>query len=413
MEFVVLALKNLNRYKLRSFLTTLGIVFGIGAVISMMSVGAGARSEILAQLDRLGPKNIVINTVRPPEEKKAGSKERNFINDYGLKFYDARYFKTILPTVEKVLSVHCPRKKVFYGNKILVPKILGVSPAYFTGMHLEIKQGRPLHDLDFPKARRVCVIGPGILRELAYIEDPLKLSLRIGDTNFRVVGVIKQADSTPAVGEALNIYIPFSTSLKRFGTLSYVRRTGAQESSKVELEQIIIVCRKLSQVIDTSAVVATILKKFHQRRDYEILVPLKQIQQAKKTQQTFSIVMVLIAGISLIVGGIGIANIMFASITERTREIGVRRALGARRRDIMLQFLSETIVIAMIGGILGCFLGIAGTYLIQYFTGWHAEIQMLSMFLTLAISCLVGILSGLVPAHHAAGLNPVTSLRHE
>ena len=420
LELLELALKNLNRYKLRSFLTTLGIVFGIGAVVSMMSVGAGARGEILAQIRKMGVKNIIINTVKPPEEKTASKgSQKSSTNKYGLTFRDAEYLKTILKSADKVLKVHQVRKKVYYKNRILEAKILGVESEYFDAMNIQVGKGRLLHYPDYPQHRRVCVIGPGITKEFLYFGDPLKFGFRIGDQFFNVVGVSAEEkisskiDAALMGGESLNIYIPFSTSVKRFGTFSVVRKTGSWDISKVELQQIIVSCKKVEQVLDTTSIIASVFKNFHKKRDYEIIVPLKQLQQAEQTQKVFRIVMVLIAGISLLVGGIGIANIMFATVTERTREIGIRRALGARKNDIMIQFLCETLVIAIIGGILGCGFGILGIYGIKNFTGWQTSVNIQSIAFTLIVSCLVGIFSGIAPAHYAARMNPVASLRHE
>ncbi len=419
MEMLALAVKNLNRYKLRTFLTTSGIIFGIGAVISMMSVGAGAKAEILAQIEKLGITNIIATTVKPPEEKKATGREQSWTNNYGLTFRDADYLGSILESAKMVLRVHRARHKIYFRNRIIEAKVLGVQPEYFGALNIEIGMGRPICPADAVNARRVCVIGPGLVRELLYTGDPLEMSIRVGPECFNVVGVTAEepvaagAEGVLSEGEGLRVYIPYETSLRRFGTFSIQFKTGSQEITKVELEEIIVSCRGVDDVLDSASVVSATLKNMHKRRDYEITVPLKQLQQVKKTQRIFRVVMVLIAGISLLVGGIGIANIMFATVTERTREIGIRRALGARRRDIVVQFLCETIVIALMGGIAGCGFGALGVFAIGKFTGWESAMNPDSMALALLISCLVGVLSGLAPARRAALFDPVASLRHE
>jgi putative ABC transport system permease protein len=419
LETFGLAFTNLGRYKLRTFLTTSGIIFGIGAVISMMSVGAGAKSEILAQIRRMGITNILVNTQKPPEEKKATGREQSWTNTYGLTFRDADYLRTVLPKVRRVLRVHRVRKKIFYRNRIIEGRILGVEPEYFRALNIEVSCGRLLGPPDAINNRRVCVIGPGIIRELLHTGDPLGMAIRVGPEIFHVVGVIHEEEfqgsssAGLAEGESLRVFIPFETSLRRFGTFSVTRKTGSFEATKVELEQIVVSCRGVDDVLDTAAVISSALKSFHEKRDYEIIVPLSQLRQVKKTQQIFRIVMVLIASISLLVGGIGIANIMFATVTERTREIGIRRALGARRRDVLVQFLCETILIAFLGGVFGCLFGVGGVALIGKLTGWEAVLNADAVVLALGISCLVGVLSGLAPARRAALSDPVASLRHE
>lgn len=416
-ELLEFAMKNLARHKLRSFLTTLGIIFGIGAVVSMMSIGSGAQGKILEQIKKMGTTNILIHTVKPPEEKKAGSDDDGgSINKYGLTFKDATYFKTILTSAKAILQIHRVSTKVYYKNRVLEPKIYGVPYDYFATLNKTVSVGRELNPADYPQARRVCIIAPGILRELAYVGDPLNLSIRIGSNFFRVIGVIKEESSDSSLlseGDSLHIYMPFATSVKRYGTFSIKRKKGSREIKQVQLNQIIISCKEVEDVLDMALVVSSILKNFHGKRDYEISVPLKKLRQAQETQRIFQIVMIMIAAISLLVGGIGIANIMFANVTERTREIGIRRALGATKRDIMLQFLCETIVISIIGGFLGCLVGIAGTFGIEKFTGWQSEISIPAMLFTLIISCLIGILSGIAPAHYAARGTPISSLRRE
>jgi putative ABC transport system permease protein len=246
------------------------------------------------------------------------------------------------------------------------------------------------------------------------------MTLRIGRFPFQVIGILEDEQFHSYTRKALaiddrsqEIYIPYATSMRTFGIYTYFRKAGSTERSEVELDQIIVQADQPDQVFPTARMIAAMLAKFHDRKDYEIVVPLELLQQSEETQRVFNVVMVLIASISLLVGGIGIANIMLATITERTKEIGIRRALGARRRDIMVQFLMETVAIAAIGGLMGALFGIGGIMGILEFTRWKALIAPHYVGISLLISCSVGILFGIYPARRAARMDPITALRHE
>lgn len=420
LEVLLLGVKNLLRNKLRSFLTMLGMIFGVASVIAMLSVGAGARHEILSRIQELGVKNVILNSVKPPEEIKPDSSDTRFKNKYGLTFEDADYIAEVVPTVDSMLRVNKIRQRVWYGSKRLEASVLGVGPEYLRMFGLQAGRGRVFNEVDARQGAKVCVIRKGLVRQLQAVEDPIGMWVSIGGFPFRVIGVLDDASFRSHTRKALNIdataqeiYIPYSTSMRTLGTVTLIERSGSQEFTEVDLDQIVVTTRDSDDVLRTSQMLGAALASLHDRVDYEIVVPLELLRQSEETQKVFNLVMILIASISLLVGGIGIANIMLATITERTKEIGIRRALGARRQDIVVQFLTETTAIAAIGGLFGCLFGILGILGIVELTSWKAVIEPEYVLVSLVISCTVGILFGIFPARRAARMDPITALRYE
>ena len=420
LEEFLLGLRNLRRYKLRSFLTTLGIVFGISSVIAMTAVGAGAKTEILRQMRHLGVRNLIVNTVRPPQLQKPTGSERNWLGQYGLTFDDLDRIRTTIPTVERALPVHFVKKGIWKGSRRIETKVFGVFPEHFEMLNLEPEVGRILSTRDEEKAARVCVVRRRLLEDLGLVGDPLKVDLKVGSIYYRVVGVLADERYDSPTQRALSIdarssevYVPFRAVLKTFGLTNSSSNAGSSENTRIELDQILVRARSEEEVASTARMLEAVLAKFHERRDYEILVPLEMLAQRRATQRVFSVVMFLIAGISLLVGGIGIVNIMLATVAERTREIGIRRALGAKRRHIVEQFLMETMAIAALVGAIGCVLGFGGVAGIEIYTRWRVIVTPGAVLAALGISCAVGILFGLYPAVRAARLRPIEALRHE
>ena len=419
-ELITEALRNLMRHKLRSLLTALGIIFGIASVVSMVSAGEGARREILEQIRELGTSNIIVNAKKPPAEQNAKKAEGTYLLTYGLTFHDLRQIRTTVPSVTAALPVHDVKDWIWFKSRRVEAKIHGVTERYFDQLGMKPIMGRLLDDKDEVERNRVCVVRTRVLREAHYVGDPLKLDLKIGSQYYRVIGVLPDFTSKnpdrAILGlddRALEVYVPFETVVDRLGLTKGTYESGSYEMSRVELHQIVCTVDDEANVPMAARGIQAILGKFHERRDYEVTVPIELLQSRARTQRTFDIVLPVIAGIALLVGGIGILNIMLASVTERTREIGIRRAIGASQLDITLQFLIETVMLALVGGVLGVLLGVAGSLLIEHLTEWKPVVTLGAVSVSLAISCLTGIVFGIYPARRAAMMDPVHALRHE
>lgn len=420
-ELIVEASRNLMRHKLRSLLTALGIIFGIASVISMVSAGEGARRQILDQINELGTNNIIVNAKKPPAKQSAKTEEggRSGI-EYGLTFRDLRQMRETLPGLVDALPVHDVKDWLWFKSRRVESRIRGVTQSYFRRLNLVPMLGRTLDDHDEQERARVCVVRARVLEEARYVGDPLKLQLKIGAEYYQVVGVLPDfATKNPdrsMLGlddRALEVYVPFETVVDRLGLTKGTYESGTYEVSRVELHQIVCTVADEKVVTAVARGVQQILATFHPRRDYEVVVPIELLQSRAAAQRTFDIVLPVIAGIALLVGGIGILNIMLASVTERTREIGIRRAIGATRFDITLQFLVETVMLALVGGLLGILLGIAGVKVIEQATDWKPVITPGAVLVSLLISCATGVAFGIYPARRAAMMDPVRALRHE
>ena len=420
-EVLGLGLKNLMRNKLRTFLTMLGMIFGVGSVIAMLSVGAGARREILARIQELGINNIIVHSVKPPEETKPGTQEQNrWMAKYGLRFADRELLEATCPAVERVLPVNQVKQPVWRGSRRSNAAVLGVLPEHLPMFHLEVARGRVFNQLDADECKQVCVVRRGLIDDLQLLEDPIGAAIHIGPQSYEIIGVLADAQFRAHTREALaidehaqDIYIPYTSSMRNFGTLTVIQRAGVQEMSKIELDEMIVVVKDTSLVRPASRMIETVLERSHKKKDYEVVVPLLQLQQQEQIQSVFNAVMIVIAAISLLVGGIGIANIMLATITERTREIGIRRAMGARRRDILTQFLTETAAIGVVGGLIGCLFGLVAVRVVVAYTGWQALTEPHYVIVALSISCLVAIVAGIYPARRASLMDPIGALRYQ
>jgi len=420
LEFAALALRNLRGYALRSLLTTLGVVFGIASVVTMMALGRGAEEQILRQIDKLGITNVILNSVKPPEDTSANT-ERSWMSKYGLLFSDHEQILATVPGIVRALPVHSYSERAWEGSRKEDVLVLGVTPEYFDATKMRIARGRGLTAADEQDRRAVAVIHQQLVRALGHFGDPLGYELRIGEQIYEVVGIVEDEEFQGLIRKALasperrenQVYVPYSTVLTRIGTASFTRRSGQFEATDIELNQVIVEVEKQQDVLPVAHMLRTLLERFHENRDYEMVVPLELLEQRRQYQAVFNIALLLIAGISLLVGGIGIANIMLATVTERTREIGVRRAIGAKRRHIMSQFLIETVMLSSAGGLLGVVAGYGGTLLMEWYTGWEAHFTPDVAVWALVVSCAVGILSGLFPAWRASHLDPIQALRYE
>jgi putative ABC transport system permease protein len=422
-----LGIKSLWMHKLRSSLTALGIIFGVSSVIAMLAIGEGASRAAQEQIARLGSRNIIIKTVPPPQDKDVGSQQQT-MRVYGLTYLDAERFRNSLPNIEVVVPSRRVPQQAWYRNRKVAVEIIGTVPWYPEISTVRVISGRFLGSIDMHNRQGVCVIDENVVKELFVLDDPLNQDVKILGDYYRVVGIVSAAqavsaantiDSGAAKGKSQgganvgNIYIPLTTVKNRFGEISLQYGTGGRSVEKVELQEITVKVGSIDQVLSTRDTLETILNRFHKKSDYQVVVPLELLKQARQTQRIFSIVLGSIAAISLLVGGIGIMNIMLATVSERTREIGIRRALGAKKRDIIIQFLSETLMLTFLGGILGIGLGSLIPFLVTHFGKMPTVITGISLVLAFGISGAVGIIFGIYPAYRAANMDPIESLRHE
>ena len=412
---------NVRTHKLRSALTVLGIVFGVCSVISMLSIGEGASQEVQEQIRRLGSQNILIQSLKPPDNPNAQQESRNFIIDYGLTYADAERLTTTLPSVDVVVPIKSRTEDLWFGSRKVQVQLLGTVPWFKQKQSMRIERGRFLTSLDLHRKMNTIVLTAHVASQLFLFDDPLGQAVRLGGDTYRVVGIIE--DPQGAVGAAssaselssqsADCFIPITTARARTGDHIIRRQQGSMSAEKVELSELILSVENLDDVLSTARLVEATLKAHHPKGDYKVIVPQRLLEEARKTQRIFSIVLGSIAAISLLVGGIGIMNIMLATVSERTREIGVRRALGARRRDIMTQFLFETLILSVGGGILGMLLGAGIPWMVTRLSGLTTVLTPLAFVLSFAVSAAVGIIFGLYPARRAALMDPIEALRHE
>ena len=411
-----LGIENLLLHKLRSLLTTLGIVFGVGSVVAMLSVGEGASKEALEQIRKLGSNNIIISSIKSVEDESK-STTRSHMSIYGLTYDDHLRVSESFTDIKRTAPIKLVRKEGRLGEKALELRVVGTTSKWFELVQRPIVAGRTLLPSDAKESSPVVVLTEFGARRLLAAEHTIGQSLRIGGDYFEIVGIVKsesgQAGEIQIPDQQVDAYIPINIAQAYFGDITTRRTAGSREREMVQLHQMIIQVRSIDDVEHTAKAVEAMLKRFHKKKDYIIRVPLALLRQAKATKRRFNIVLGSIAGISLLVGGIGIMNIMLASVTERTREIGIRRAIGAKRIQIISQFLIETVVLTTIGGLIGIGIGVAIPSLITYFAGMPTVITPASIILPLVISFIIGLIFGMYPAIRAAKVDPIVALRHE
>jgi len=414
-----LGIENLLLHKLRSFLTMLGVVFGVGSVVAMLSVGEGASKDALDQIQKIGSNNIIITSVKSTEEENTSNTSSSFLSVYGLKYADNERIKAIFSTVKAVVPVKSINKSGTLGSNTMDLRVVGTTPDWFRLVKRDIVAGRVLVEEDSKSKAQALVLTEYGARKLLATKSTIGQDVTIASTNFKVVGIVKSSDSGTLSGgvqlpdQEVDAYIPIEVAKFYFGDISIKQSSGSSERKNVELQQIIVEVDDMNHVAATSSGIETMLKKFHTKTDYSMSVPLALLKQAEATKRTFNIVLGSIACISLLVGGIGIMNIMLASVTERTREIGIRRAIGAKRKQIIVQFLIETVVLSTVGGVVGLCMGVFIPILITLFAGMKTVITAFSIILPLFISVAIGIVFGLYPAARAAEVDPIIALRHE
>jgi putative ABC transport system permease protein len=415
LRFVGLGVKNLLLHKLRSALTMLGVVFGVASVIAMLAVGEGASAEALEQIRKLGSNNIIVTSVKPVEE--VDSAQHSHMSIYGLLYEDEGRARASFAAVRRTAPAKIIRKEGRLGARSLDLRVVGTTESWFDLVRRDVIAGRVLGADDVRSRTGVVVLTEHGARRLLATQATIGQELRIGGNYFQVVGIVRSAGSdggsiqTP--DQEVDAYVPLSTARDRFGDVFSQRAGGTRIREQVELHQLIVEVDDISNVEPTAAGLDRLLGHFHPSADYRISIPLALLRQAEATKRTFNIVLGSIAGISLVVGGIGIMNIMLASVTERTREIGIRRAIGAKRSQIVGQFLVETVVLSTAGGLAGIALGLLIPWLITRLAHMPTVITPMSLVLSVGISMAVGIVFGLYPAARAARLDPIEALRHE
>ncbi|MBI2421731.1 MAG: ABC transporter permease [Candidatus Hydrogenedentes bacterium] len=413
---IQLGVKNLLLHKLRSMLTMLGIVFGVASVIAMLSIGEGASKEALDQLRKLGSTNIIISS-RKPQEEEAATTQRIFMSMYGITYDDEVRIRETFEAVKRTAPVKLVRKEGRINARSLELRVVGTTPDWFELVQRPLVAGRVFTANDVTAFANVVVLTEFGARRLLATEAVIGNYLRLGGDYFEVVGIIRsesgQGGSVQVPDQEVDAYVPINIAREQFGDMVVKNSAGTRSRERVELQQLIVQVDTNDNVERTAAGIEGMFKHFHTKEDYVISVPLALLRQAEATKRNFNIVLGSIAGISLLVGGIGIMNIMLASVTERTREIGIRRAIGAKKKQIIVQFLIETIVLSTTGGFIGILIGITIPWLVTFFAGMPTIVTASSLMLSVGISVAVGILFGLYPAVRAANLDPIEALRHE
>ncbi len=443
---IIIAIESILSNKLRSFLTALGIIFGVAAVISMLAIGRGAQQEILEQIKMVGVNNILISPIVQPKgqeddsESGNGKKQKAKFSP-GLHLKDVQAIREVLPTVKRISPEIALNSYVVQNGKRASAKLLGVSKEYFDIFNLRLSEGMFFNDYQEESGITVCVIGANIAQTFFSKEDPVGKYIKFDKVWLRVIGVIERNNIKVTRFENTgvnvmndNIYIPVKTMLLRFSNRALITSrannsssgghrhyfmisttpTQNNENNYHQLDKIIVQVNESYELDPSTKLLSRLLLRRHQEvQDFEITVPELLLKQEQRTKDIFNLVLGAIASISLLVGGIGIMNIMFASVMERIREIGTRMAIGARKQDIVVQFLSEAVLISVTGGLIGVILGIVASRLINEFSGILTIISPFSVIIAFFVSASVGIIFGYSPAKRASEKDPIESLRYE
>lgn len=442
-----LAIEAVLDNRLRAVLTALGIVFGVAAVIAMLAIGTGAKQDILERMKIIGTNNIEILALAEleggsddEEENDDGKNKKPY--SPGLTLADAESIERIIPSVSKTSPEIVLNVSVVRSGILKKANCVGVKNAFFELNNLALEQGDYFHDIHFKAGMPVCIIGNNIKAKFFSNENPIGAKIKSGDTWLTVIGVIKKRFTSRKNLEDLgirdynaDIYIPIETALLRYKNRAAVNSNmfgpsvmrggdfvvftdnsddASDGGNYHQLDRLVIRVNDSKELIATSEIIARMLRRRHlDLKDYKVTVPELLLEQEQKTQNTFNIVLAFIAGISLLVGGIGIMNIMLASVLERIKEIGVRRSLGATRPDIVQQFLFESIFMSLLGGLLGVLLGVASSKIIAGIAEIPTVVSTWSIVLSFGVAATVGLVFGIVPAQRAAKLDPIKALRND
>jgi putative ABC transport system permease protein len=416
-----LGIKTIWLHKLRSFLTALGVVFGVASVVAMLAIGEGASHEAQEQIRKLGSQNIILHSVKPPDGQGSNGESRSMISEYGLTLRDIEQIRQTVPGIRVVVPSRYISENIWNLDRSVDGHVMGVLPVYPEMRNRRILAGRFFNELEMHDLLPVCVINQTVAARLFQLSSPVGKSVRVKGFYYKVIGILEDegqmvgtdaGGGSPSADAQAQIMIPFATLMDQYGEVFFRFRTGSFEAEKVQFHEAVVRVDDVKMVESRAEAIRHLMTSNHKKEDWRIIVPVELLKQAERTKQIFSIVLGSIAAISLLVGGIGIMNIMLASVTERTREIGIRRALGARQNDIVVQFLIETVLLAGVGGVLGVALGLSIPMAVTKFAGVTTVIKMWSPILAFSISVLTGIAFGIYPARRAAMMNPVEALRH-
>ena len=428
-ESFAMGFNSITSNKLRAFLTILGIVFGVGAVISMLAIGEGAQKEIIDQLALTGVNNIVIRSKTITIDPSEKNPKPNFSN--GLQDEDIRHILTSVPNIKKIApEVEMDYEAIYKLNHKKV-KLVGTNENYAAMFNFEMLGGKFLLPYHVERSARVCVIGEDVKRALFKTENPIGKFLKVGPVWLEVIGVAapkklqgsKTSEGLGVRNYTMDVYIPTTTFLLRYLNRDNItdeddnRRAQSDNQAslvKPQLDKITIQVSQTEYLKSVRDLVERLLNRLHHNsNDFEIIVPQELLNQQQKTKQIFNIVLGCIGGISLLVGGIGIMNIMLATVTERTKEIGIRRAIGATKQDIIFQFMIEALVLCIVGGVIGVIFGFAIAWIISAYADIKTIVSIFSVFISFTVASMTGLIFGLYPARKAAEKDPVESLRYE
>ena len=420
--------------KTRTLLTSLGIIFGVAAVITMLAIGKGAEKEILEQIKLVGVNNIVITPITDKKSENENSESENTetnINDAktfskGLDILDAKSIQKYIPSVKKISPEIFLDTYLIKKGKQSAVKLIGVTNNFFSTDNITIESGKKFSYQQNLNSLPVCIIGKNIERKIFTGESAIGKMIKVKDVWLEVVGVTEEKFISENAQENLgirnlneDIYVPINTFLIRYKDRKQIRITkGNRGSSKQknyhQIDRLVVQVKNTSDLNATSEVLSRMLKRRHNNKvDFKISIPIQLLKQQQKTKQIFNIVLSIIAGISLLIGGIGIMNIMLASVLERTKEIGIIRAIGATQEDVILQFLTESVLVSIGGGIIGILLGVLSSYILEITTGIETILSLSSILLSFFVATLVGLIFGIAPAKSAANKSPIEAIRHE